>query len=76
VQRQQEHESADPYFARARRDCRGNRQQRGRVAVVDEVMLGQPDGVVAEILGERGDIEMLAVDFGKWHTPWRRIAKG
>jgi hypothetical protein len=38
-------------------------------------MLGQPDGVVTEIFGERGDIEMLAVNLGKRHPSWRWIAK-
>src|SRR5437016_1349836 len=47
VERQQQDERADPNPARAYRDRCGKWQDRGIITVVDEMMLGQPDVVIA-----------------------------
>src|SRR5438067_249300 len=44
-------EGADGHLFCARGDCGGSGKHRGEIAIVSEVMFGEPDGVVAEGFG-------------------------
>ena len=50
VKGRQEHSRTDPDAAGRRRQCRTHDEQRRHVAIVDEVVLTGPDGVVSEPL--------------------------
>ena len=62
MQGKQQHPRADVDAAGAGGNGGGRREQRGAVAVIEEVMLGEPDVIVAHRLGGSGLIEDLAVD--------------
>ena len=75
VQRQQQEVEADPHPFRPGGDGGGEGDDRRRVAVVGEVVLGEPDGVVAERLGVLDEREFVAVDVGEGSSPGRRVAE-
>src|SRR5262249_24382224 len=62
VERQQQDGRADADLLRAHRDRGGLDERRGRMRVLAEVMLGQPDVVVADRLGPGDLIEHLGVE--------------
>ena len=72
---QQQDEGADANFAGARGDRCGGRQHGRVVSVIDEMMLGQPYVVVAEVVEHRDLVEHRRVQFGKGPPPLFRIAK-
>ena len=75
VQRQQQDPGADPDASGQAGDGGGDGQDGGCVAVVDEVMFGDPDVVVAELLGVDDFIENLVVELGPGLSPLGRIAE-
>jgi hypothetical protein len=65
LKRHQQDEGADGDAAGARRDRGGDRHHRGLVAVVGEVMLGEPDRIEARGLDRLGLREHLGVEIGE-----------
>ncbi len=72
VQRREQHCSADPHPRRSRRD-RGREGERLRqVAVVEQVVLGEPHRVGAEPFGLLAELEGVPVEAGRVLAPaWR-----
>ena len=75
VQRQDHQVGADAHALGARADRGGDHQRRGRVAVIAEVMLGDPHGIEAEALGLDDLLERLRVERLERDGPGRRIAE-
>ena len=75
VQRQQQHPGADAHARGEPRGGRGDRQHRRRIAVLDEMVLGNPDVVVAEPLGQLHLAEHVVVELRPGPPPLRRVAE-
>jgi hypothetical protein len=75
VQRQDHQVGSDAHAPRARAHRPRDHERRGRVAVVAEVMLRQPDRVEAEPLGLDDLVEDLGVEPLERHGPRRRVAE-
>src|SRR5208283_4884268 len=75
IKRRQQDVGADGDARRARRDGGSRRHQRGQVAVVGEVMLGEPDGIEAELLGGLNLRQRFAVEIAKRPRRAGRIAE-
>ena len=75
VQRQQHQVRADPHPGRALGDRGGDHERRGRVAVVDEVVLGEPHRVEAELLGGDDLVERAAVELLERDPPLLGVAE-
>ena len=73
--RRRRYPGADPDSGRQAGDGGGDGQHGGRVAVVDEVVLGDPDVVVAELLGVDDFVEDFVVELGPGLAPLGRIAE-
>src|SRR5258708_3748152 len=65
VERRQQNIGADGDAGGARCDSRSRGHQRGQVAVVGEMMLGEPDGIEAELLGSLNLRQRLAIKVAK-----------
>ena len=72
VHRKEQHSGADAQAFRDREDGSGCRQQRGTVPVVKEVMLGQPELVVAQPFHEDGKLAHVTVCSGPMPRLHRR----
>ena len=75
VQREEQDPGADPDSCGQASNCGGDGQDGGRVAVVDEVVLGDPDVVVAELLGVDDFVEDFVVELGPGLAPLGWIAE-
>src|SRR5208282_1394177 len=75
IKRRQQDEGADGDAGGARRDGSRRGHQRGQIAVVGEMMLGEPDGIEAELLGGLNLRERFAVQIAKRQRRARRIAE-
>jgi len=75
IKRRQQDEGADGDAGRARRDGSRRGHQCGQIAVVGEMMLGEPDGIEAELLGDLCLCERFAVQIAKRQRRARRIAE-
>jgi hypothetical protein len=64
-----------PHAPGARRDRARDRHERRHVAVLHEVVLGDPDQVVAEAIHALGLVEHARVQLGVRTTAARRIAE-
>src|SRR5277367_5394841 len=72
----QEHEvrsDANPLGDSSNRGC--DRQNRRRVSVFGEVMLCQPDLVVAKVFGESRLRELIGIEVSEGLAPRRRVSK-
>src|SRR5271155_4229292 len=65
----QQNAERDTNFFGARRDRRGYWKRRGQVAVVDEVMLGNPDVVKSAVFTPYDLVENFAVEAVRRLTP-------
>jgi hypothetical protein len=75
VERHQQHPGCDADAVGAGGDCRGGGEDRGKVAIFDEVVLGQPDIIEPVVFAPRDLIEDLAVEPVGWLAPLRRVAE-
>ena len=75
VQGQQQDPGADPDARGEARDRGGDGQHGGGVAVVDEVVLGDPDVVVAKRFGELDLVEQFVVELGPGLAPLGWVAE-
>jgi hypothetical protein len=75
VQWQQDEERTDADPCRTRGHRTSDRQQRRRVAIVNEMVFGQPRVVVAERFGIRDEIELRAVHVLPRYTIEFRVSK-
>jgi len=65
VERHEHHVLTDRHPLGHGGDCPRNDQRRREIAVIDEVMFGQPKVIVAECVDEFDLIECAFVQFGK-----------
>jgi len=72
---EQENERADADPRSTRRDGSRRRQQRRIVAVRREMVLGQPNIVVADLLGATDLVEDRSIEIGKRTTPGQWVTK-
>src|SRR6267378_473826 len=75
VKRHQEHPGCDADATGGGADGRGGGQDRGKVTIFDEVVLGQPDIVKAVVLAPGDLIEDFAVQPVGGLAPLRRVAE-
>ena len=75
VQRQQQHAGADVDALGTGRDGAADGQHRRRVAVVEEVVLGEPDVVEAGRFRAHDLIEAVVVERGEIALPLGRVAE-
>jgi hypothetical protein len=75
VERHQQHAGCDADAVGAGGDRRGGRQNRGEIAVLDEVVLRQPDIIEPVVFAPRDLIEDFAVEPVGWLAPLRRVAE-
>jgi hypothetical protein len=75
VERHQQHAGCDADAVGAGGDCCGGGQDRGKVAVFDEVVLRQPDIIKPVVFAPRDLIEDFAVEPVGWLPPLRRVAE-
>ena len=75
VQRREQHCGADPHPPGPGRDRRREREWLRQVAVVEQVVLGDPDGVAAESLGLLAHLQHEAVETGRVGRPFLRVAQ-
>src|SRR6266404_4447277 len=75
VKRHQQHPGCDADPVGAGGNRRGGGQDRGKVTIIDEVMLGQPDIVKPVVFAPCDLIEDLAVQPVSGLAPPRRVAK-
>src|SRR5260370_25971003 len=75
MQRQQHQVRADANLLGDRSDRGCDWQNRRRVSVLGEVMLGQPDLVVAKLFGESRLRELIGIEVSERLAPRRRISK-
>src|SRR5229473_1074604 len=75
MERHQQHAERDTDTLGARGDRGGGREHRGQIAVLDEVMFGEPAIVEAVILGPYNLVEYFAIEAVIRLTPLRRIAE-
>jgi hypothetical protein len=73
VEREEQEVEADPDPLGDGGDGGGDRNDRGRVAVVGEVVLREPDGVVPQLLGAADQAELVGVDLGERPAPLGRV---
>ncbi len=71
----EQHEGSDLDALGARRDCRGRGHHRGKITVVGEVMLGEPNRIEPGCVGDFGLSEHLGIDFLEGPARVGRIAK-
>jgi hypothetical protein len=64
VKREDRRRQADPHVPRTHRGRRRQDRRRDRQAVLDEVVLGQPDAVEAQLLGPDHLLDLAADDIG------------
>src|SRR5581483_3675718 len=76
MERQQQDEGANTDAPGTRRDRARDRQQRGRIAVGNEVMLRQPYGVVTQFFSGDAKVEMLAIEIDERVAAEVRTAEG
>ena len=75
LERAEQDRRADAHRRRSLRD-RGQHREDGRqVAVVGHVVLGDPDGFVAQLLRQGDLVEVLGVEPVVRHVPLRRVAE-
>jgi hypothetical protein len=75
VERQQADIAGEPHVPGASRHGGGARDPRGQVAVVHEVVLGEPDQVEAQGVEPGHLLEDGGVEVGRTHPGFRRIAE-
>jgi hypothetical protein len=75
VQRGEQHRGAQPDAPRAGAQGGDHGEQRGQVAVVDQVVLGQPHGVEAPALGRHGEVNGLLIHLRPRAAPGPRVAE-
>src|SRR6202012_4756923 len=75
VQRRNDQVGAEPHGPRALADGAGQHERRGGVAVLDEVMLGEPDGSEPEPFGPGDLVQRLTVERAERAVPLRGIAE-
>ena len=75
VKRQEHHARPDMNFLGPRGNRGGNRQQRRRIAILDKMVLGQPDIVKAVLLAPYDLVDDFVVELVIGTFPGRRVAK-
>jgi hypothetical protein len=75
VERRDENGGADSDPLRTGGDRRGHRQRLREIAVVEQVMLGHPDGVDAEPVGLFAHLQRESVETAPVDLPLRRISQ-
>jgi hypothetical protein len=75
VKRHQQHAGGDADPVGAGADRRGGGQDRGKITVFDEVVLGQPDIIKPVVFAPRDLIEDFAVEAVGWLAPLCRVAE-
>ena len=75
VEGQEHHARPDMDFPGPRGNRRGNRQQRRRIAILDKMVLGQPDIVKAVFLAPDDLVDDFVVELVIGTFPGRRVAK-
>ena len=73
--RREQDVGADADSRRARGDSGSGGRQRGQIAVVGEVMFGEPNGIEAELLGRLNLRQRLVIKFAKRKRRTGRIAE-
>jgi hypothetical protein len=68
VEGHQEDVGANRHAGRACGRCRREWEQGGEIAIVDEVVLREPDVIIAELLREHNLVEGLAVEIRQTPT--------
>jgi hypothetical protein len=75
LERAEQDRGADPHRRRPLRDRGQHREDRRQVAVAGDVVLGEPDRLVAELFRPRDLVEVLAVERVPGPVPAGRVAE-